>query len=122
MSFDVNITVPEHDDPCPHCGEVVRRVPEAEFATWDPTRNYMPMFRAALGTKEGIYGWNGKTVAEVTPLLRGMIEVMLADPGKFIALEPPNKFGTYADVVPFLRDEVLKTFEKAPPFAVVTVR
>jgi hypothetical protein len=121
MSYDIDILTTDRDLMCPHCGGAVGHQTAGTIYTWDPTYNYGPMFRAACGTDDGVRGWNGKTVAEVLPMLEAMYEALVADPRKFRALEPANKWGTYEELIPCLRDNVLPAFRGAPPDAVVRV-
>lgn len=114
MSYDISIVVPEYDKPCPHCGGSVERVPESTVGHWDPTYNYGPMFRAALDNEHGIHDWNGKPVAVVADQLLTMVQTMLASPAKFKAYDASNGWGTYADLLPFLRDTMLPSFVKRP--------
>lgn len=121
MSYDLRITVPEHDERCPHCNGVVRSVQEYQFAYWNPTYNYARMFAAALENESGINAWEGRTVAEVEPQLALMIERLRSDRAKFVQYDAPNGWGKYDDLVPFLETDVLPRFRQAPPFAIVTV-
>lgn len=120
MSYDISIDVPAHDKRCPHCDGIVERVPAAQLHHWDPTYNYTPMFRAALGGN-GIHDWNGKTVAEVAPKLQELVQALLADPAKFSAYDAENGWGSYRALMPFLQERVVPAFREAPPFAIVTV-
>jgi hypothetical protein len=121
MSYDIEIRLAEKDLTCPHCNGVIGHQAAEALRYWDPTYNYGPMFRAACGTEHGIHDWDGKTVAEVLPLLEAMYATLAADPVKFKAFDASNGWGTYRDLMPFLRDNVLPAFREAPPDAVVRV-
>jgi len=121
MSYDIDIRTTEKDLTCPHCGGVTGRQNAETIYTWDPTYNYGPMFRAACGTEHGVHDWDGKTIAEVLPLLEAMYAALVADPQKFRALNASNGWGTYDKLTPCIRDNVLPMFRRAPPDAVVRV-
>ncbi len=53
------------------------------------------------------------TAAQLIPLLEVGLEKMKSDPEKFIALEPENKWGTYATFVPWI-EEYLNACKENP--------
>lgn len=121
MSYDWSIEAQAKDITCPHCGGATGRAQGGEIAHWSPTYNYGPMFRAATETEHGIYDFDGKTVAEVLPLVEQMYARMAADPAKFRALDPPNRWGTYDEWMPVFVDKILPAFRSAPADAIVRV-
>lgn len=122
MSYDWEIRSVAKDTLCPHCGGVTGHEPKATLAYWNPTYNYGPMFRAATETEHGIHDFDGKTVAEVLPIVEAMLARMKASPSKFRALEASNRWGTYDEWIHFFEREVVPAFRSAPPDAIVRVR
>lgn len=122
MSYDWTIEAQAKDITCPHCGGVTGRDNGGTIEHWDPTYNLGAMFSAATGTPGGIHDFDGKTVAEVTPLVEAMFARMVASPTTFRAHDSPNGRGTYDEWLPFFGSVVLPAFHAAPPDAIVRVR
>jgi hypothetical protein len=100
MSFDFSIVEPA----CAACGHIRRY--DWDGCTW----NLAPMWRA---TGYDLYDFNGKKASECAPILRKMIEAMRADPAKFKVLNPPNKWGSYDELMPCL-ERYLEAMEGLP--------
>ena len=92
MSDDVTVT---ESVACPACGHC-----KGEVFEFSPTYNLRPMFHAAGFC---LRDFNGMTGAEVAPVLTVAVASMEADPAKFRALDAPNGWGTYDDIMPYLR-------------------
>lgn len=123
MSYDWTIESSSKDVSCPDCGLHDVFDPGGDWLEhWNPTYNYGPMFRAATETERGIHDFDGKTVAEVLPIVEAMLARMKASPSKFRALEASNKWGTYDEWMPFFEGEVVPAFRSAPLDAIVRVR
>jgi hypothetical protein len=124
VSLDVLLVGPatEREHPCPDCGCVhVGTVPEQELFSANITHNLAEMAHAA-GLYECVWrpDEHGFAVAsDITGPLRVGIERMKAEPSRYEALEPSNKWGTYRVFVPWL-EEYLAACE-AHPGALVRV-
>lgn len=77
---------------CPHC--------RCASHTVDPTTNLRPMWEAAGIDFDAL---EGKTAAEIKPVLKAAIAAMEADPEKFKELNPPNGWGDYEGLLKVLR-------------------
>ena len=108
MSHDVTVL----DAACPIC----KRSGSIWFE-FNSTYNLTPMFDAA-GFR--MRDFNGKTGAEVAPILAAAVAVMESDPAKFRAFDSPNGWGTYDQIMPYLR-EFLAAVD-AHPTAMVDVQ
>ena len=113
MSLDVYLEGPVQEYPkersCPICshGHVCVQQLQAKIFHANITHNLGPMAEAA-----GIYTvlWRPETLHEGPVYAKELIDrlsvgldVMLADPAKFRALNAPNGWGTYYDFVPWVR-------------------
>jgi len=76
------------------------------------THNVTPMWRKA-GVYEALYESAGLTAGDVLPALRAGLADMLANPAEYMALDAPNKWGTYKDAMPWLAALVV-AFEANP--------
>lgn len=110
MSLDVHLIIKE--EVCPTCG---RGKSEEEVFWANITHNLNTMAGEA-----GIYEhlWRPEEIGITTaaqliePLQTGII-LMEREPERFIALEPSNKWGTYRDFIPWLKN-YLEACEKHP--------
>lgn len=87
MSHDISLT-------CTCCG--------GEVFDRNYTSNINPMLREA-GIWLGDEQWQGKPGVKMLPALDTAIAAMLADPAKFRALEPENRWGDYPGALALLR-------------------
>jgi len=84
--------------------------------SWNFTTNCAPMWRLAGAD---LAGFHGKKAFDCAGTLSDAIVHMERRPEKFSALDTPNGWGTYAQLLPALR-RLLATFE-AHPKAIVRV-
>jgi hypothetical protein len=85
---------------------------------WNFTSNVSRMWRAAGAD---LAEFHGKSAAECAPVLRSAIAVLEADPDRFSAMDSPNGWGTYRQLVPALR-RLLGLFEAHPKTTVAVSR
>lgn len=107
MSYDVTVFDGPECPTCKRCG--------GELFDWSPTYNYAPMFRAA---GFGLRAFDGQTGAQVAAVLAPAVAAMEADPEKFRVLEASNGWGTYDNVMPYLR-KFLRIVTERPECSVV---
>lgn len=81
-----------------------------EVYDWNFTSNVAPMLRAAGADLAGL---DGKTAGYCAPILDAAIERMAADPETFQAMDAPNGWGTYEQLLPALR-ELLEAMQAHP--------
>lgn len=105
MSYDISLTA-----------DLGGPEPITVFNDWNYTSNCGPMWRAAGAD---LAEYHGKPASECIPSLRMAIALMRRDPARFEAMNPPNGWGSYADLLPAL-DRLLAAFDSAP-VAVVRV-
>lgn len=105
MSYDIWLERPA----CEHCD-----APETAVGDWNYTSNCGPMWRAAGAS---LAGFHGQPASVCAPILRTAIAAMEADPAKFEALNPENGWGSYATLLPALR-QLAELFEAHPTLAV----
>jgi hypothetical protein len=79
---------------CAHCGVL----PETD--DWDCTSNLAPMWRRA-GCD--LLGFKGKRASECAAVLREGIAALEREPDVYRAMNPPNGFGSYEELLPALR-------------------
>lgn len=91
MSYDITVSY----DECIACGHAA-----ASFE-WDPTYNLAPMWDAAGLRMRDLHGMSA---LEAAPVVRRALETLEADPARFRALDPPNRWGSYDTMLPYLRD------------------
>ena len=107
MSYDIDFGYPA----CSGCGR-----PAETVHSWDPTYNYREIFlKADIYPKDLI----GKTGEEVGVLFLRAVEAMKADREAFVALEPPNKWGTVDELIEHLEERMIP-FCRANPRCRVT--
>lgn len=88
MSLDVSLS-------CPTCGH--------GRASFNLTYNLGPMWRAASGLdNEWMLPVEGKTGAEVLPMLNAALAALRGDPDRFERMNPPNGWGSYDGLVEVL--------------------
>jgi len=103
MSYDVDFGYPA----CSACG----RSEETVFS-WDPTYNYRKIFlKAGIHPKEHLLG---KTGEEAGAMFLRAVEAMQADREAFIALEPPNGWGTVAELIECLEERLIPFCKSNP--------
>jgi hypothetical protein len=125
MSLDIHLQgeTREVNCVCGSCGDNHKKTETEEFFWQNITYNLNEMAKEA-----GIYSiiWrpeeNGiKRAAQLIEPLKAGIELLKSDPKRFIALEPDNKWGTYADFVPWL-EQYLRACEEYPEATVYACR
>lgn len=84
--------------------------PIAVGESWSYTSNCGKMWRAAGAD---LAEFDGKTAGECLPVLRAGIDEMKANPQKYRALNPGNKWGSYDSLVPAL-EQLAETFASSP--------
>jgi hypothetical protein len=72
-----------------------------EVADWNYTSNCWQMWRAAGAD---LAEFHGKPAGECARTLVAGISNLLADPAKYRAMNPPNRWGSYDSLVPALVD------------------
>jgi hypothetical protein len=107
MSLDIYLRVP----PCGHCG----RGDEEEVWQASPTYNLSPMWHSAGVPFER--GVEGKTAAEILPRLASSLAELQANPEKYRAMNPPNGWGTYEQLIDVVSGMIKAA--RAHPLAVV---
>jgi len=120
VSLDITI----RSAPCAHCGH------GAESFQWNCTYNVSPMVHAAAmtaGLTEEEYpggsllaGIEGRA-GDYAPRLARIIAALDADPERFRAMDAPNGWGTYDNLVPALR-ELLAALQERADWTVTTWR
>lgn len=81
-----------------------------EVYDWNFTSNVAPMWRAAGAD---LAGFDGKTAGDCIAVLATAIGTMEAEPDRFGAMDSPNSWGTYDDLLPALR-ELLEAMQAHP--------
>lgn len=104
MSLDLYLRT----EPCEHCGSNGE-----ELASFNYTYNASSMWYAATPGAQKMVYIDGMTGAESAPVLKAAIKTLEADPDRFIAMQPPNGWGSYATFVPWLKS-VLTAAEQNP--------
>jgi hypothetical protein len=90
VSLDISLTV----GACEHCGRGGDEMWEGNI-----TYNLSEMWRAAgLPYSEDI---EGKPAREMLPRLETGLAALRAEPARFEAMNPPNKWGSYAGLLDF---------------------
>jgi hypothetical protein len=89
---------------------------QLEDEYWNFTSNVSCMWREAGAD---LAEFHGKVAGECAPTLRQAIEKMEADPAKYKAMDSPNGWGTYEDLMPRLR--VLRDWFERHPKATVKI-
>lgn len=89
--------------------------PVSVFGDWNYTSNCGSMWRAAGAD---LAGFHDKTAGECAPPLRAAIDLLKAEPERFIAMNPSNGWGSYETLLPAL-ERLLAAFDAMP---VATVR
>lgn len=77
---------------------------------WNYTRNCGPMWRAA---GVDLAEFDGKLADECLPVLRRAIDELRANEAKYVAMNPPNGWGSYDTLVPAL-ERLAETFTRHP--------
>lgn len=75
--------------------------------SWEYTYNVQPML-ADVGID--INSWDGQCVKDVISQLEAGIEMLKNDPQKYIAMQPANKYGSYADLLSLFLLPMLEKF------------
>lgn len=109
MSLDLSLRLPA----CEHCGRGESTVMEQTI-----THNIAPMWSEA-GCYDALYNSAGKRAADVVGEMAAALEAMKADPDKYRAMEPVNKWGDYDGAVEWLA-KAIEAF-RAHPTAVIEV-
>jgi len=124
MGLDIHLQGETREIDCVcSCGDNHKKTEMEKFFKQSTTHNLSEMAKEA-----GIYSivWrpeeNGieRAAQLIEPLKAGIIRLK-SDPKRFIALEPDNKCGTYADFVPWL-ERYLRACEKYPEATVYARR
>lgn len=111
MSYGIDLQYPAEEQPCDHCGGTGRVMVAAEVDFWwNYTSNCAGMWRQAGAD---LAAFDGDPAGECAPLLRAAIEVMESEPATFRAMNPPNGWGDYDDVLEELK-RLLKGLEEYP--------
>lgn len=107
MSYDVSLYIPRETETCYRCpcGAEHQTPAEAEVFHANYTSNCSPMWDAAgCRLREWAYEKaEGRTASTLIEPLETAIATMVADPQRFIAMNPDNGWGSYETVIPFLR-------------------
>jgi hypothetical protein len=104
MSYDIYLKYPA----CDACGSPGF---DADYGyNWNYTTNCAPMWRLAGAD---LAGFDGKQAAECAAVLREAIASMRREPDRYKALDPPNGWGSFDELLPHL-EELLKRLEKHP--------
>jgi len=82
------------------------------------THNLTPMWRLA-GCYDALYMSVDREARTISPALEEAVRRMKVDPAAYVALNPPNGWGSYEDALPWL--ERLLVACKAHPSAIVGV-
>lgn len=90
MSYSIRVV-------CPECGH--------EVSEWNYTSNCAAMWRAAGAD---LAAFDGKRAHECVPILAKAIAVLKTEPERFVAMNPPNGWGSYATLVPALEELLLQ--------------
>lgn len=114
MSLDIYL---DEFRKCPHCAHDIDFEPREVYSA-NITHNLSRMWEAA-GVRDALYESDGKTAADILPVLEQGLEDMRADPARFEKFNASNGWGTYGNAVPFLADLVLAC--RKNPSAVVRV-
>lgn len=77
---------------------------------WNYTSNCGPMWRAAGAD---LAEFDGKPAGECFPILTDAIAELRANPEKYMAMNPPNGWGSYKSLIPALV-ELAKGLEPHP--------
>lgn len=110
MSYRINLVLPA----APHCAHCGRGPDEpANVGDWNFTWNLGPMLRTAGVGFSRDDNLHGRTGAECAALLGTAIRAMEADPVRFRAMDPPNKWGSYDGILLVLR-EIRDACERYP--------
>ena len=80
------------------------------FGDWNCTSNLARMWCDAGAD---LRTFNGQPAGWCAEKLRAALRILRDDPGHFQAMDPPNGWGSYADLLPAL-DRLLEMFENAP--------
>lgn len=88
---------------------------------WNYTSNCVAMWRRAMPETDGLAGMAGMTAREASAVLEKGIERMEANRWAYMELDPPSGWGSYATVVPALR-QLLEAFRGAPDAKVAISR
>lgn len=99
MSYDVYLTA-----------DLGGPEPVTVFSDWNYTSNCGPMWRAAGAD---LAEFHDRAAGECAPLLRAAVELLKADPVRFIAMNPSNGWGSYDSLVPAL-ERLLAAFDAMP--------
>lgn len=90
MSYDIRLTI-----------DTGGSEPATVWDGWNYTSNIAPMWRHAGAD---LAEFHGKKAGECAPLLAAAIERMEADPETYLAMNPPNGWGSYEGLLRALRD------------------
>ena len=80
---------------------------------WNYTSNVAPMWRKAMPDTDGLAGMDGKTCAEVLPVLEAGIAHMEANRDEYLPLNPSNGWGDFDSQLDALR-KLQAAFRAAP--------
>jgi hypothetical protein len=85
---------------------------ETEVVSKNITHNLTGMWHEA-GVYDALYNSEGKTAAEVLPVLEEGLKKMMAGPEHYKQFDSPNGWGTYKHAVPWLAELIIE-FKQYP--------